>query len=548
MRSIVSRLFLLATVTFAVSDPGYSADRAVDGNGASTASGEAALSARAAANEANDVAVKSIGVTEHAQSSLKVARNALRDARASSGGLSKNQKTLLKDAESQLREATLSAEYGKLQQAQWMTAKGHYVKSSETSLKRLEDTLSTRKTTYGKSDSELEALRGEIERLRSELDSKTLEKQVKYVDNSATASTTDDKSDADLRRELAELEQMISELEAAEASGKSGGLSHDEMKAETMRLQESIERLEAERMAEPRDDDIVAIKYKLAELEKEELIRRQQLELQEQIKVAIQEKKMQEREKMLMEAKILHQRRLILEKELGQKDDLTEEALQKEIEILRARVQTMESSGQPDTGSLTYEVPPKEDAPLGELHTKSERSVSDFEPFPAYESSGRHPVRERQADGTLALLATGKVGGSGSAARVRVSEPSSDNEAPCDKGDIDIDTEMPYGELEPFGREDTAQELTESSIQESDEMVDQLERAEVAEEKRAVFRALTRLRGAAITSYDGIARSQTGNIDEYNKIHKWRRTHPLHHLADEESDISKWAFPDNADF
>jgi hypothetical protein len=123
-----------------------------------------------------------------------------------------------------------------------------------------------------------------------------------------------------------------------------------------------------------------------------------------------------------------------------------------------------------------------------------------------------------------------------------------DESTTLSKGSFDIDTEMPYGELEPFGREDTAQELTESSIKESDEMVDQLERAEVAEEKRAVFRALTRLRGAAITSYDGVARSQTGNIDEYNKVHKWRKTHPLHHLADEESDISKWAFPDNADF
>jgi len=121
-------------------------------------------------------------------------------------------------------------------------------------------------------------------------------------------------------------------------------------------------------------------------------------------------------------------------------------------------------------------------------------------------------------------------------------------ETPVQEKGIDVDTEMPYGELEPFGREDTAQELTEQSVRESDEMVDQLERAEVAEEKRAVFRALTRLRGAAITSYDGIARAQTGNIDEYNKTHKWRKTHPLHHLADEESDISKWAFPDNADF
>jgi len=123
----------------------------------------------------------------------------------------------------------------------------------------------------------------------------------------------------------------------------------------------------------------------------------------------------------------------------------------------------------------------------------------------------------------------------------------SDEAVPVQDKGFDIDTAMPYGDLEPFGREDTAQELTESSIKESDGMVDQLERAEVAEEKRAVFRALTRLRGAAITSFDGVARSQTGNIDEYNKIHKWRGSHPLHHLADEESDVTKWAFPDNAD-
>jgi hypothetical protein len=118
----------------------------------------------------------------------------------------------------------------------------------------------------------------------------------------------------------------------------------------------------------------------------------------------------------------------------------------------------------------------------------------------------------------------------------------------ADTSRVDVDTQMPFGELEPFGREDTAQELTESSIKESDEMVDQLERAEVAEEKRAVFRALTRLRGAAITSYDGIARAQTGNIDQYSKTNQWRQSHPLHHLANEEADVSKWAFPDMADF
>lgn len=149
---------------------------------------------------------------------------------------------------------------------------------------------------------------------------------------------------------------------------------------------------------------------------------------------------------------------------------------------------------------------------------------------------------EDQAADANSKLATGSL------QEFLVAKASDAEATPVQEKGIDVDTEMPYGELEPFGREDTAQELTESSIQQSDEMVDQLERAEVAEEKRSVFRALTRLRGAAITSFDGVARSQTGNIDEYNKTHKWRKTHPLHHLADEESDISKWAFPDNADF
>jgi len=114
---------------------------------------------------------------------------------------------------------------------------------------------------------------------------------------------------------------------------------------------------------------------------------------------------------------------------------------------------------------------------------------------------------------------------------------------PTADGAPDVDMKMPYGDLEPFGREDTAQELTQSSISESDAMVDQLERAAVAEEKRAVFRALTRLRGAAITAFDGIARSQTGNIDDYARDNQWRSAHKIHHLAAEESDVSKWAFP-----
>jgi hypothetical protein len=130
-------------------------------------------------------------------------------------------------------------------------------------------------------------------------------------------------------------------------------------------------------------------------------------------------------------------------------------------------------------------------------------------------------------------------------ASTQAAAPASTPRDPPSGPDTDLD--MPYGELAPFGREDTAQELTDDAIRESDKMVDQLEKAQVAETKRAVFRSLTRLRGAAINSFDGIARAQTGNIDEYAHTHKWRDSHPVHHLAAEEADVSKWAFPANAD-
>eukprot|EP00930_Biecheleria_cincta_P096196 TRINITY_DN88075_c0_g1_i1.p1 TRINITY_DN88075_c0_g1~~TRINITY_DN88075_c0_g1_i1.p1 ORF type:complete len:291 (+),score=67.29 TRINITY_DN88075_c0_g1_i1:98-970(+) len=116
-----------------------------------------------------------------------------------------------------------------------------------------------------------------------------------------------------------------------------------------------------------------------------------------------------------------------------------------------------------------------------------------------------------------------------------------------DEGDVE-QPELPFSELQPFGRRNVGESLTESSISQSNAMVDQLERAEVAEEKRAVFRSLTRLRGVALSSFDGIARSQTGNIEEYAKHNHWRKKHPVKHLADEESDVKAWAFPANADF
>jgi len=201
------------------------------------------------------------------------------------------------------------------------------------------------------------------------------------------------------------------------------------------------------------------------------------------------------------------------EKKEDKKDKKGHDEMKAEIERLRAQIKDMEDAKE------TAPEPKKE---VVETEKKEvEKYAVKMKPLEAENDGSAQPAEQEQEQ--------------------------QDEVTPVQEKGLDIDTAMPYGDLEPFGREDTAQELTENSIKESDAMVDQLERAEVSEEKRAVFRALTRLRGAAITSFDGVARSQTGNIDEYNKINKWRNTHPLHHLADEESDVSKWAFPDNAD-
>jgi len=203
------------------------------------------------------------------------------------------------------------------------------------------------------------------------------------------------------------------------------------------------------------------------------------------------------------------------EKKDNKHDQKSHDEMKAEVERLRAQIKDME-----DTKTVVVNLPTKPAAPPAAPVEEEE------EPVDKYKVKMQPLVKEEEEE---------------------TEEQEQHEVRPVEQKGIDIDTAMPYGDLEPFGREDTAQELTESSITQSDEMVDQLERAEVAEEKRSVFRALTRLRGAAITSFDGVARSQTGNIDEYNKVHKWRNNHPLHHLADEESDVSKWAFPDNAD-
>lgn len=233
--------------------------------------------------------------------------------------------------------------------------------------------------------------------------------------------------------------------------------------------------------------------------------------------------------------------------------------LQAEIDRLRKAVRRIEGVESGRDMDISTSTPEDEEKKL--IYNIPEKVVGDS-PNDAGKSGGIGPARSSSSAGSSE--GTGSTKGSagadkgqqatadhqGGSAEASSAAGGVDPSTPSASSarDVDVDIEMPYGDLEPFGREDTAQELTEDSIRQSDQMVDQLERAEVAEEKRAVFRALTRLRGAAITSFDGIARSQTGNIDDYARDNQWRKAHPVHHLANEEADVSRWAFPESADF
>merc|ERR1712138_65755 len=70
-----------------------------------------------------------------------------------------------------------------------------------------------------------------------------------------------------------------------------------------------------------------------------------------------------------------------------------------------------------------------------------------------------------------------------------------------------------------------------------DTLVDAVENAEVAEIKRAVFRALTRLRAATIKEFDTIARLETQAIDAYTDAHHYRAENPLTHLHEDEAPV-----------
>jgi len=103
-------------------------------------------------------------------------------------------------------------------------------------------------------------------------------------------------------------------------------------------------------------------------------------------------------------------------------------------------------------------------------------------------------------------------------------------------------SDQPFARIAPFGKEDTAQELQHHAARTQDTLVDAVENAEVAEIKRAVFRALTRLRAASIKEFDTIARLETQAIDEYNDAHHYRAENPLSYLHNEEPQVQEDKF------
>jgi len=88
--------------------------------------------------------------------------------------------------------------------------------------------------------------------------------------------------------------------------------------------------------------------------------------------------------------------------------------------------------------------------------------------------------------------------------------------------------------IAPFGREDTGEMLEQHSASSQDVLVDAVENAQVAEIKRAVFRALTKLRAAQIKEFDTVARIESQALDEFNDNHHFRRENPLVYLHNNE--------------
>eukprot|EP00933_Yihiella_yeosuensis_P034402 TRINITY_DN278_c0_g2_i1.p1 TRINITY_DN278_c0_g2~~TRINITY_DN278_c0_g2_i1.p1 ORF type:complete len:205 (+),score=75.23 TRINITY_DN278_c0_g2_i1:98-712(+) len=138
----------------------------------------------------------------------------------------------------------------------------------------------------------------------------------------------------------------------------------------------------------------------------------------------------------------------------------------------------------------------------------------------------------------------GKDQGSAASEGSEETEEASEEPAPAPAAAAPVEPAPPppaapatFTKIAPFGKEDTAKELQDHASRTQDTLVDAVENAEVAEIKRSVFRALTRLRAASIKEFDTIARLETQAIDGYNDAHHYRSENPLAHLHEEEAPV-----------
>jgi len=322
---------------------------------------EAADSARASAEVAGKVAARSINVTTHAQSALKRARGVLRDARADAQGLSEGQRELLKRAERQLHAAGQAAEYGKLKQAEYVKAKGHWKHSvnvtTETTIGRLENSIST----SGGEKSEIRSMRNELETLHDNLEHKRriiTEHRHEAQEMNRSDIRMDDMSVAEIEQSIEELEEMLKQLEADEAAGKTtGSVSHDELKSELERLRIMIEQLEYREVL-PLVEDEEGMRVRMRQLEELKGIRERMDEIDELLKVTADA---DTRNALQMEMKQLLKQEKILEEMLSFRPE-SPQSLKVEIDRLHkelGEIETIIPKKMVEKGELRITIPMK---------------------------------------------------------------------------------------------------------------------------------------------------------------------------------------------
>merc|ERR1719473_763518 len=238
---------------------------------------------------------------------------------------------------------------------------------------------------------------------------------------------------------------------------------------------------------------------------------------------------------------------LIKELETSIKEnEMDEQTAQANYEKLMADAKaTLQSDSKSitDKQSAAAELEAKKQADAEEHSSKSNELVSTKELISATHGQcdflmNNFDVRKTARSNEIDALRKGKAVLSGAGFSLlqknNKEDPAPEAEA---ANEMTKDLEVNFNKIAPFGKEDTAHELQSHASKTQDMLVDAVENAEVAEIKRAVFRALTRLRAATIKEFDTIARLETQAIDAYNDAHHYRAENPLTHLHEDEAPV-----------